>query len=75
MRSANDLIGEAIALPVEDRARVVETILRSLNPAEPTIERAWTQEAARRLADIRSGRVDAVDGAEVMLRMRDRLPK
>jgi len=37
-----DLIAEAISLPVEDRAMVVDSLLKSLNPPESDIDKKWS---------------------------------
>ena len=60
-----DLIAEVISLPVEDRAMVVDSILRSLNPPDSDIDRKWADIAKRRIAELRSGKVEAVPGVEV----------
>jgi putative addiction module component (TIGR02574 family) len=60
-----DLIAEAISLPVEDRAMVVDSLLKSLNPPESDIDKKWAAVATRRLADLRSGQVRAIPGDEV----------
>ncbi|TVQ18489.1 MAG: addiction module protein [Spirochaetaceae bacterium] len=67
------LIDEAISLPVEDRALVVDSILRSLNPTDSTIDREWTQVAQQRLDDLCSGKITAVPAQEVFQRVRERL--
>ncbi len=36
-----DLIDEASALPVDERALVVESLLKSLNPIEATVDEKW----------------------------------
>ncbi|MFN2266769.1 MAG: addiction module protein [Desulfonatronovibrio sp.] len=67
--STRELIAEAISLPVEERALVVDSILRSLNTPEPECDRKWTAVAQRRLAELRSGNVKAVPGEEVFARV------
>ena len=64
-----DLIAEAISLPVEERAIVVDSILRSLNTPESDIDRKWAAIARRRLSQLRSGEVKAVPGEEVFKRI------
>ncbi len=67
-----DLIAEAISLPVEERAMVVDSILRTLNPPDSDIDRKWAAIAKRRNAEIRSGDVQAVTGEEVFGRIWNR---
>jgi hypothetical protein len=43
-----DLIDEVASLPVEERARVVDTLLRSLNTPESVVDSAWMEVAQRR---------------------------
>ena len=67
-----ELIAEAISLPVEERAIVVDSILRSLNSPEDAIDRQWIAEAERRLEEVRSGRVKTIPGDEVFAQIRKR---
>lgn len=60
-----DLIAEAISLPVEERAIVVDSLLKSLNPPETEIDQKWAAVAKRRLAELRSGEIQALPGDEV----------
>ncbi|TAL46535.1 MAG: addiction module protein [Methylovulum sp.] len=60
-----DLIAEAVSLPVEQRAMVIDSLLKSLNSPEADIDKNWALVADRRLAELRSGRVKAVPGDEV----------
>ncbi len=69
-----DLIAEAMSLPVEERAIVVDSILRSLNPPDPDIDRKWAALAQRRLAELRTGQAEAVPGEEVFARIWSRFP-
>ncbi|PIX96002.1 MAG: addiction module protein [Hydrogenophilales bacterium CG_4_10_14_3_um_filter_63_21] len=70
-----ELIAEAVALPVEERARVVENLLSSLNPPDQAVDAAWASVARRRLDDLRSGRVEAIPGEVVFERIRQRYSK
>lgn len=72
MPSTAEIIQEAEALPVEERAVVVDSLLRSLNPPDPEIDRKWAAVARRRLEELRSGRVKPVPGEEVFARIRQR---
>lgn len=60
-----DLIAEAISLPVEERAMVVDSILKSLNPPELDIDQKWASVAKHRLKELRSGAVKGIPGDEV----------
>jgi len=68
-----DLIAEVISLPVEERAVVVESILNSLNPPDPVVDKKWISVAKRRLSELRSGTVEAIAGDEVFNRIWDRI--
>jgi putative addiction module component (TIGR02574 family) len=70
-----DLIAEAVSLPVEERAMVVDSLLRSLNPPEAELDKRWAAVAKRRLEQLRSGEVKAVPGEEVFQRIWNRFSK
>lgn len=73
--NTKDLIDEAVSLPVEERVLVVDSLLRSLNQPESEIDRKWAAVAQRRLAEMRSGAVDAVSGEKVFERIWHRFDK
>ncbi len=75
MHGAKDIIQEAAALPVEERVIVVDSILRTLNPPNPDIDKEWVAVAKRRLAELRSGRVRPVPGDHVFARIRERFAR
>jgi putative addiction module component (TIGR02574 family) len=64
-----ELIAEAISLPVEERAILADTILKSLNPPDSDMDQRWVAVARRRLAELRSGQVEAVPGDEVFAKI------
>ncbi len=73
--NTKDLIDEAVSLPVEERALVVDSLLRSLNQPESDIDKNWSAVAQRRLAELRSGTVDAVPGEGVFEKIWKRFDK
>ena len=70
-----ELIEEVVSLPVEERAIVAESILRSLNPPESEIDRQWAQVAERRLAELHAGAVKPIPGEQVFARVWKRFEK
>jgi putative addiction module component (TIGR02574 family) len=75
----HEIIASALQLPLAERERIVEALQESLidadvdhGPVEPAdeVEAAWSDEIARRIADIDSGRVKTIpfDEAERMIR-------
>ena len=73
MSKADELVDEAMALPVELRAKLIDKLLNSLNPAEAEIDRLWAVEAERRVAEIEAGTVEMVSGDVVFEKIRKRL--
>lgn len=64
-----ELIDQARALPVEERAIVIDYLLRSFNPPEPIIDEKWAWVARQRLEDIRSGAVKTIPGEDVFAKI------
>jgi len=54
---------------------VINSLLRSLNPPSVEIDREWVQVANRRLAELRSGRLNPIPGNEVFAKIRERFEK
>ena len=75
MHGMKEIIQEAASLPVEERAIVVDSLLRTLNPPDTQIEGEWVKVAKRRLAELRSGHVKAIPGDEVFAEIRERFEK
>jgi hypothetical protein len=75
MFSPDELINEALSLPVEERTRVADYLLRSLNTPRHDIDRQWLDVTQERLRERHSGTLDAVSGDDVMARMRARFTK
>jgi len=69
---AQQLIDEAKSLPVEERARVADSLLRSLNQPDPEIDQAWLDEARSRIQEIDEGEAELIPGDEVFERIRSK---
>jgi len=74
MLSTTEIIHEAESLPVEERALVVDSLLRSLNQPNAGIDRHWMDVALRRREELRSGQVTGISGEAVLARLRERFP-
>jgi putative addiction module component (TIGR02574 family) len=62
---------KARALPAEDRARIAEDLLSSLQEdTDPEIEAAWDAEIRRRLDEVDSGTAKLIPAAEVFAEVR-----
>lgn len=65
MIKSEDLFDEAVLLPVEIRAQLVDKLLRSLHPVQKETDELWAAEAERRVEEIKSGKVKTIPGDEV----------
>jgi putative addiction module component (TIGR02574 family) len=70
--TVKEIIEEVASLPVEERALVADSILRSLNAPDAEIDRKWAQVAERRLVELRSGQVKPIPGEQVFANIRKR---
>ncbi len=66
-----DLIAEISDLPIEQRARIADQILQSLNATDPDIESAWIQEVEERVKEYEEGKVELIPAREVFKNLRD----
>ena len=71
--NANELLAEVDSMPIDLKTRLIEKLLGSLNPTQPSIDDLWKEEIESRLAEIDSGKVDLVDGNEVFRKIQKRL--
>ena len=60
---------EVLRLPLADRSRLLDSLIKSLD-GEATLDHAWDSEAARRDEEIERGTSAPVDGQEVLARLR-----
>lgn len=60
-----DIVEQALKLKAEERIRVVETLLESLDRPDPEIDRPWADEADRRLAAYRRGDTQGIPAEDL----------
>jgi putative addiction module component (TIGR02574 family) len=70
-----ELIAEAISLPVEERAMIIDSLLKSLNQPESEIDKQWALLAKKRLESLRTGEAKAISGEEVFHKVWSRFAK
>jgi putative addiction module component (TIGR02574 family) len=79
----DELLKRAMALPPEDRGALAASLLDSLDEClevDVDVEAAWQQEIARRMEEVRSGKVKTIPWREVQqrakmaLHSKERLP-
>ena len=69
--TAADLVRRVKQLPREERERLVDELLESLNePATAELDAAWSAEIERRLAAYDRGEVQALSAEEVFAKAR-----
>lgn len=68
-RAAQDLLAEALELPLDERARFAAELLESLQEAESAVEEAWATEIQKRVAAARTGELASTDWRIVLDRV------
>jgi len=69
---AERLIEQALDLPPDERARVAERLLSSLEPELSPVDLLWAQEAEDRLDAYERGEIKAIPAEEVFNSIRNR---
>jgi putative addiction module component (TIGR02574 family) len=70
--SAKVVMDQALKLPANDRAALVETLILSLDKPDPALDAEWLREAEDRLAAYQSGELAAVDADDVFRELGER---
>ena len=75
-RHAAEVLKDALALPAEARAALIDSLIQSLDRTiDDRVEEAWREEIHRRLQQIDSGAVQLLPWEEGRRRLRDRLER
>jgi putative addiction module component (TIGR02574 family) len=68
---AEKILQEALALPAETRAELVDSLLGSLDgQIDEGVDDAWRSEVRKRVGEVESGTVETVSWEEFEARMR-----
>ncbi|MDI1247935.1 MAG: addiction module protein [Lacunisphaera sp.] len=70
-RKVSEIVAEARQLPYGERAELIEQLIAdTAQNIDPAIEKAWGDEALRRIKEIEDGKVKLIPGEEAMARVR-----
>lgn len=64
--TVQDLVKQALQLDPTKRSELAEEILHSLDQPDPAMDAVWREEAQRRLAAYRAGKVKGVPAEDVV---------
>ncbi len=59
------VINEGLQLKPAEKVIVIEALIRSLDVTDPNIEKAWADEAERRLKAYREGKLETISFEEM----------
>jgi putative addiction module component (TIGR02574 family) len=70
-RKVSEIVEEARGLPYGERAELIEQLIAdTAKNIDPAIEKAWGDEALRRIKEIEEGKTQLIPGEEAMARVR-----
>lgn len=61
-----ELIEQALKLGPTERLELVDQVLHSLDEPDPKVEQIWIEEAEKRLAEYRSGKVRGIPAEDIV---------
>lgn len=71
--STHEIIDAAMSLPPEEKARLAEQLLASLDSREQQqVDEEWAAEVEQRIDDLDAGRIQTIPGEEVFRRLANR---
>jgi hypothetical protein len=69
MLTVKEIIEEAVSLPIEQRAQIVDCLLDTMKKTDPEIDRKWMEIAERRLDQFLSGETEGIPAEDVFKEM------
>ena len=67
-----ELFDEINSLPLDIKTRIVDTILKEINPINSEIDSLWIEEVHKRKREIESGEVQVVNGDVVFQKISEK---
>ena len=72
----DQLTADAMKLSLRDRVQLARRLVETLDDeVDPSVEELWLTEAERRLEELRSGKVQGIDGEEALRTAREALKR
>lgn len=71
--TAEILLRQAMQLPANDRAALIEGLIVSLDKPDPSLDALWLKEAENRLVAYQAGELDAIDAEQVFAELDKRI--
>jgi len=68
--SVEEILREVNALPPDEYARLMDSLVVLMHTTNPEVDRAWGDEVERRIDDIDSGQAESLDGEEFLQTIR-----
>ncbi len=69
-KTVERIVAEMQALPDTDKLHLLDAIIEDLDKPDPEIDRVWAEEARKRWAAYKAGKVPSVDYETVMAKHR-----
>ena len=66
--SARKILQYALDLPAQERARLVDALITSLDRPDAGMDQLWAEEAEDRLRAFKSGEIDTIPAEDVLSR-------
>jgi len=63
--SSKEILQQALKLKPNERANIVEGLLRSLDEPDSTLDDIWAEEAEKRLKAYRAGNLEGIDSDNI----------
>ncbi|MCF8372534.1 MAG: addiction module protein [Bacteroidales bacterium] len=74
--SSDIVIEDALSLPADIRINLIEKLIQSLNlPINSEIDMLWSEEAERRVEQIKEGKAKLITGKEVFAKITSKYQK
>ena len=70
MLNTQELISEAVSLPVNMRAMLANKLLESLNHSDAKVDESWAKLAEERIDQLKEGHTSTIPGDEVFKKIK-----
>ena len=75
MKTTDEFIATADSLPIDIKIKLIDRLLKSLNTTSKEVDELWASEAEKRVEEIKSGKVEPLEGEAVFKEIRENLLK